>query len=72
MNQGHIGLSPIKEKAFASNLSRIESKMRSKIAYLEMLLEYLGSQKASIKGFDMLNLKAEDVALFLTSIAEIS
>lgn len=72
MNQGHIGLSPIKEKAFASNLARIESKMRSKIGFLEMLLEYLGNQKASIKGFDVLNLKSEDITSFLTSIAEIN
>ena len=72
MNQGHIGLSPIKEKAFASNLARIESKMRSKIGYLEMLLEYIANQKVSIKRFEILNLKAEDVASFLTSIAEIT
>jgi hypothetical protein len=46
--------------------------MRSKIGFLEMLLEYLGNQKASIKGFDVLNLKAEDITSFLTSIAEIN
>lgn len=69
MNQGHIGLSPIKEKTIASNLARIECKMRSKIAFLEVLLEYLGNQKASIKGFDTLNLKAEDVTSFLSSMS---